>query len=257
MVITNIEETSFGVKEIDKIFGKNLPKGFTFLVVGLPGSGKEVLTKQFAGAKNKNESCIYFSANEREDEIISFIENHHWSSDLKVIDLGQVYYEDILSRTLRLAKEIKEMSAKKITRIASEGEDKSYEEEEINFVNLTWANFTDMKKPCRSVFDCIEFIVDYHSEADAIKLVQAVKTYTQNTDGTSFFCLTKDLYPKLQLRMESIVDCVIELDTYRRIDELEKLVILKKVKNLQPKMSINRYKISDEGFQYDTMKRVV
>jgi RecA-superfamily ATPases implicated in signal transduction len=112
MIVTNSEEGSFGVKEIDKIFGKNLPKGYTFLVIGPPGSGKEVLTKQFAGAKNKNESCVYFSANEREDEIISFIENRHWNSDLKVIDLGQVYYEDILSRTLRLAKNKRDVCKK-------------------------------------------------------------------------------------------------------------------------------------------------
>ena len=256
MVLSGIEKTSFGVKEIDRIFGKSLPRGFTFLIVGLPGSGKEVLAKQFAGAKNKSESCVYFSANEREDEIVSFMENHHWDSNIKVVDLGQTYYEDVLSKTLRLAKEISELSARKITQIASASEDSSYEEEEINFINISWAKFTDMEKPCRSVFDCLEFMIDYHTDNEAIKFVQAVKTYTQNTDGVSLFCLTKDLYPKLQLRVESIVDCVIELDTIKRIDELEKLVILKKVKNLQPKMSINRYMISEDGFQYDTMKRV-
>jgi KaiC/GvpD/RAD55 family RecA-like ATPase len=99
--------------------------------------------------------------------------------------------------------------------------------------------------------------VDYHTQQDAIGLAQAVKTYTQNTGGIALFALTKDLYPQLQLRLESIFDCVIELDTSRRIDEIERLVVIKKIKNFPHRISINRYKISDEGFQYDTMKRVV
>jgi len=250
------EKRSFGVKEIDRIFGTSLPHGFSFLVLGQPGSGKDVLLKQFAGAKSSDENCIYFTATESEDEILRFIEAHGWKKDIKVVDLGKLYYDRILNQTLRIAKERRELSIEKITQAASEGSETAYEEE-INFVNQVWAEFTEMPKPVRAVFDCVEFIADYHSQQDAVNLIQAVKTYAQNAEGLSLFSLTKDLYPQMQLRMESIVDCVIELDTYRRVDEIERLVIIKKIKNSPHRISINRYKISDEGFQYDTMKRVV
>jgi KaiC/GvpD/RAD55 family RecA-like ATPase len=256
MAIAGTEPVSFGVREIDKIFGGSLPRGFSFLVIGQPGSGKDVLIKQFAGARSKSESCIYFSASEMHEEIQSFIEEHKWNKDIKIVDLGRIYYERILSQTLKIAKERSNISVERITEMASESSEEKYQEE-LNFVNLIWAEFTEMPKPCRAVFDCIEFLVDYHTQQDAIGLAQAVKTYTQNTGGVALFALTKDLYPQLQLRLESIFDCVIELDTSRRIDEIERLVVIKKIKNFPHRISINRYKISDEGFQYDTMKRVV
>jgi KaiC/GvpD/RAD55 family RecA-like ATPase len=250
------EKRSFGVREIDRIFGGSLPRGFSFLVIGQPGSGKEVMLKQFAGAKSKDESCVYFTATEGSEEIFSFIEQHGWSREINIVDLGKIYYDRVLSQTLRIAKERREMSVEKITEAAAESEETLYEEE-INFVNLVWASFTEMAKPTRAVFDCLEFIADYHSQQDAINLVQTIKTYTQNSGGLVFFSLTKDLYPQMQLRMESIADCVIELDTNRRVDEIERLVILKRIKNSPHRISINRYRITDAGFEYDTMKRVV
>lgn len=255
--IVDDEKLTFGVREIDRIFGGSLPKGFSFLVIGQPGSGKEVLLKQFAGTKSENENCIYFTATEGEDEIYSFIEQHGWRGDIKIVDLGKIYYERILSQTLKIAKERRELSVEKIAEAASIDTETPYNEEEINFVNLVWAEFTEIPKPIRGVFDCLEFIADYHSPQEAINLVQAIKTYTQNTGGLVLFSLTKDLYPQMQLRLESIVDCVIELDTNRRIDEIERLVIIKKIKNSPHRININRYRIGDEGFQYDTMKRVV
>ncbi|MDY6984977.1 MAG: RAD55 family ATPase [Candidatus Thermoplasmatota archaeon] len=251
------EKLTFGIREIDRIFGGSLPKGFSFLVIGQPGSGKEVLLKQFAGTKGESENCVYFTATEGEDEIYGFIEQHGWKGDIKIVDLGRIYYEKILSQTLRIAKERRDLSVEKIAEAASVSSETQYSEEEINFVNLVWGEFTEMPKPMRAVFDCLEFIADYHSQQEAINLVQAIKTYAQNIGGLVLFSLTKDLYPSMQLRLESIVDCVIELDTNRRVDEVERLVIIKKIKNSPHKISINRYRIGDEGFQYDTMKRVV
>jgi len=233
-----------------------MPSGFTFLVTGQPGSGKEILLKQYAGAKGKEGSSLYFSATESADEVKSLIQSHGWAKDVEIFDLSYIYYDRVLSQTLEIARKRETFSAERVTRIASEDLDKSYESE-LNFVNIVWSNFTDAKKPCKAVFDCMEFIADYHSQQEAIHLMQAVKIYTQNTGGLSLFSLTKELYPTMQLRMESIADCVIELDTFRRLDEVERIIVVKKIKNLQHKLGINRYIISDDGFEYDTMKRVV
>ena len=45
-----VETTSIGVKELDKSLMNGVPKGYTILVTGTPGTGVELFAKQFAAA---------------------------------------------------------------------------------------------------------------------------------------------------------------------------------------------------------------
>src|SRR2546422_58711 len=49
---------STGITALDKALMNGLPKGFTVLVTGPPGSGTELLAKQFAGAGVRDEIVV-------------------------------------------------------------------------------------------------------------------------------------------------------------------------------------------------------
>ena len=58
---------STGITALDKALMNGLPKGFTVLVTGPPGSGTELIAKQFAGASVRDENVVYFTTTERDE----------------------------------------------------------------------------------------------------------------------------------------------------------------------------------------------
>src|SRR4026208_1990639 len=67
-----IERISTGIPALDALIEGGIPKGFTILVAGNPGTGKTILTSHFLyeGLKN-GESSIYVSFSESKNQYYS------------------------------------------------------------------------------------------------------------------------------------------------------------------------------------------
>jgi len=66
-----IERAPMGISGLDKILGGGIPKGFSVLVEGAPGTGKTIMGMQFLneGLKRK-EKCIYLALDESIEKVL-------------------------------------------------------------------------------------------------------------------------------------------------------------------------------------------
>lgn len=64
-----LERLSTGIDEIDQLIEGGIPKGFTVLLTGNPGTGKTILASHFLyrGLQSK-EACLYVSFSESKDQ---------------------------------------------------------------------------------------------------------------------------------------------------------------------------------------------
>ena len=78
-----VEITSTGIERLDEalIDGKGIVLGTSMLIEGSSGSGKELLSKQYASAGVGSENVVYFSTDETSDELIDTFEQYNWPTD--------------------------------------------------------------------------------------------------------------------------------------------------------------------------------
>ncbi|MCK5042676.1 MAG: AAA family ATPase [Candidatus Aenigmarchaeota archaeon] len=107
-----MELINTGIKNLDKILGGGIPKGSLMLLVGPTGSGKSVLSSQFAASciSKYNLKCLYLSFEEHTDTLEKNFDNFTWKLDepqkkkLKIIKYNPYEFSavsDILSRTIK------------------------------------------------------------------------------------------------------------------------------------------------------------
>lgn len=76
-----LDRISTGISGLDSLIEGEVPKGFTVLVAGNPGTGKTILTSHFLyeGLKN-GEPAIFCSLEESADEIRRMAENYGYDT---------------------------------------------------------------------------------------------------------------------------------------------------------------------------------
>jgi circadian clock protein KaiC len=81
-VLTARQVASTGIAGLDDILAGGLTRRRLYLIEGVPGSGKTTLAMQFlmAGARN-NESVLYITLSETEEELRSVAASHGWDLD--------------------------------------------------------------------------------------------------------------------------------------------------------------------------------
>jgi len=84
---------STGVDKLDMLLEGGVPKGFLTLILGVPGSGSEILVKQIASS-GKN---LLFSTDETKDEIVGTMKRFGWSADnVEIVDIASKYTESVI-----------------------------------------------------------------------------------------------------------------------------------------------------------------
>jgi len=84
------EKTATGVAGLDEMLEGGIPKGYTILVAGGPGSGKSTFAMQFLtnGIDQYGENGIYITLEERPEDMIRNFSNYGWDlSKIKIISM--------------------------------------------------------------------------------------------------------------------------------------------------------------------------
>ena len=98
-MVEKIERVSTGIPGLDKLIEGGIPKGFTVLVTGGPGTGKTVSAVQFVDAAlRKGMKCVYIPLEERGEDVIKEAEQFDkWKDrkNLTVLPAKDVKYDEM------------------------------------------------------------------------------------------------------------------------------------------------------------------
>jgi len=240
------KNVSTGLPALDKALMAGLPTGFTVLVAGTPGSGTELFAKQFATAAAQDEQVVYFATAERDEEIKSTLDDFGWKADMKIVNIGNQYYENVLARKLEISRYRQEgLGVKDLHRLRVKPKQ---ERSDINFLTSLTYEVSKLKPPFRVVIDSMDFFLEYYNHADVLSALRTIKAHTQHEEGVALLTMLTNVYDtRTQSGVEEIVDCIVELERIREGDSFKRYLIVRKVRNHPEKTGIYAYTITKEG----------
>ncbi len=238
------ETTSIGIKMLDEALMMGVPKGYTILLYGSPGSGTELFAKQFAAAGVGKENVIYFTTIERDEDIIATMKDFGWPTNIKIINIGVEYYHKVLERELVISRYREEGIP--INEIFQPARKK--EEKEVNFLTKVTYEISKLKPPFRIIIDSLDFFMGRYDRTKVISSLRTIKAHTQYYGGVALITmLTGEQGLNNQRGVEEIVDIILELEMKRGEKGFEKYLLIKKVRNHPEKVGIFRYEVGPHG----------
>ncbi len=242
---TSLKTTTIGIDMLDKALMKGIPKGYTILLAGTPGSGTELFAKQFASAGAGKENVVYFTTTERDEDIINTMKSFNWSTDIKIVNIGTEYYKKILERELVISRYREEGIP--INEIFLPGKKK--EEKKINFLTKITYEISKLQPPFRIVIDSLDFFLSQYERGKVISSLRTIKAHTQYCESVALITMLNNVYDTAtQSGIEELVDIILELEMLRTATGFEKYLIVKKVRNHPEKTGIFKYEVNEKGF---------
>ena len=240
-----LKTTTIGIEMLDKALMNGVPRGYTILLAGTPGSGKELFAKQFASAGVRNENVVYFTTTERDEDIVATMKSLNWDTDIKIVNIGTEYYKKVLEKELIISKYREEGIP--VNEIFMPGKKKK--EKELNFLTKVTYEISKLQPPFRIIIDSLDFFLSQYERSKVISALRTIKAHTQYSESVALITMLTNVYDTAtQSGIEEIVDVILELEMLRTASSFDKYLIVKKVRNHPEKTGIFKYEVSENGF---------
>ncbi|MEA2055917.1 MAG: RAD55 family ATPase [Candidatus Thermoplasmatota archaeon] len=250
------EFISTGIQKLDGLLEGGIPKGFTTLILGTPGSSMEILSKQLA----TTDKVLYFTTEETEAEIIDTMQRFNWKNeDLNFVDIASKYSKSVLSgeqKRVSIYKQRSRVSLKELIEIGSSGIPPTARGSEDYLAILS--NGIKNAKEAKIVISSLDFFLSQYSQDEVIRTIHAAKISNLANKGTLFVIMIKGIHGEVfERKMEGIADCVLELEVIQKGSNFERFLAVKKMRNYAKKIGIARYTIDSEGFVLEMIERIM
>jgi circadian clock protein KaiC len=212
-----------GISKIDELLGTGVPHGSSFLISGVAGTGKTLLSLEFIyrGAKEYGEKGIYFSFEETEDRLRAEARAMGWKMD-ELVEAGMVEIiftaqPDIIveKHLLMISERINKLQAKRIV---------------IDSISLFVHKITDQQIVREKIFQ--------------------LATLVQKAQGIGFF-VTDVPYGSNKLSRfgveETVVDGVILLTASENEFERDRFIEIYKLRNTSHQNGRHKMEITSNG----------
>ena len=248
---------STGIEKLDMLLEGGIPAGFTVLVLTVPGSSAEILAKQIA---SHTKNSIYISTDEDLEEINNTFDRFHWETkDLTIDDISTKHRKNLLKneeKRVNIYRQRSKVNIKELINIGSK---------ELPSINLATEDFlaslsnTIVESQQQTMLlNSLDFYLNHYPQEDVLKTIYAAKISVLEKRGVLFLVMTKGIHGELfERKLETLADCVLELDVLQRGSDFERILSVKKMRNYAKKIGIARYGIDDSGFVIEMIQRIM
>ena len=238
-----MKTASTGIKMLDEALAGGLQTGFTILVCGQPGAGMDLFAKQFASGGVGQEDVVYFTTNERNEDIISTMEQFGWKKDINIVNLGSVYYENVLAGELEVSKFRREgirlRDIKKLKEVRRGG---------TNLLTILTYEVSKLKPPFRVIIDSLDFFFEYYEPSNVLSAIRTIKAHTQRSESVALLTMLTGIRQRnIESGIEEIMDCIVELERERAKNAFHKQMVIRKYRNHPERTGIYPYELSKSG----------
>lgn len=254
--MTKDEFVSTGIEKLDKLLEGGAPRGYMLLLLGGPGSGIEILSKQLASTGD----VIYFSTEETEEEIKKTMERFGWTKPkMEIIDIATDFSKSVVSGEQKRVSVYQQRSKMKLKELIEIGSSTTPEigKGEADFLAVL-SNGVKNSKVEKIIVNSLDFFLNQYSQEEVIRAIHAAKICNLQNKGVLFMIMTRGIHGDVfERKMEGIADCVIELEVLQKGSTFERFLAIKKMKNYAKKIGIARYAIDSDGFTLEMIERIM
>ncbi len=240
-----VKEAIFGIPEVDDELGGVLPKGWAGIVSGAPGSGIELLAKQFASFAPDRVPVYYYTTMERTEDVLGALRNFGWKENLNLVNILEEYYDQVLSRNLEVSR-FREMgiSPEDISQFTMKG----IEGRRVNFVTRMINDIATLDKPFRLVVDSLDFFLEQAEPSDVISMVRQIRYRAQRVGGRALMTLTPEVHDnRVTGTLGTIADVLLNLEVEERATKFHYAIAIEKVRNHPESTGLIRVNVGGSG----------
>lgn len=267
------DTVSTGIPALDQFLKGGLPTGFTTVLVAPVGAGAEILAKQFAhGSQGR---VIYLTTDESQAEVQSAVAAAQWDfSNVAVVDL-QTEFADAMMAAQEAAREAGKKEPRSAHKSGFDPRDLVEGTTSLDFLrgpNATPSGarpdtdylgrliepYTRLRSPDRMVVHSLDFFLNLYPVEQVVSVLTALKAANAKHGGLLLLVFSKGAHgATAERRLELLADCLIELEVTRKGTSFERFFMVKKVKNRSYGIGVSTYEITPQGFQLETLERIV
>jgi len=245
-----------GIEKLDRLLEGGIPRGFTNLLLGMPGSSIEILVKQVATVGK----VLYLTTDETKDEVLNTMNRFGWQiQQLDFVDISSRYYQNVLKgeqKRVSIYEQRSKLKLKELIEIGSTGMPSTVSAEE-DFLAVV-SNKVKQSTSEKIIINSLDFFLSQYRQEDVLKTIYAAKISNLKNRGALFIVMTKGVHGDVfENKMESIADCVLELNVIQKGSAFERFLSVKKMRNYAKKIGIARYTIDDGGFVLEMIERIM
>lgn len=250
------EFVSTGIEKLDKLLEGGIPKGFTTVILGSPGSSIEILSKQLATTGN----VLYFTTEETKEEVINTMNRFGWNpAGANFVDIASKYAKSIISgeqKRVSIYEQRSKLRLKELIEIGSSGMPPTAQGEEDFLAILSNQIKTSTFE--KIIINSLDFFLSQYSQEEVLRTIHAAKISNLQNRGTLFIIMTKGIHGDVfERKMEGIGDCILELEVLQKGSNFERFLSVKKMRNYAKKIGIARYTIDSDGFVLEMIERIM
>jgi len=254
--MTDNEFISTGIEKLDKLLEGGIPRGFTTLILGTPGSSIEILSKQLATVGD----VLYFTTEETKDEVLETMGRFGWNPpEINFIDMASKYSQSVLTgeqKRVSIYEQRSKLKLKELIKIGSSGMPPTTKGEEDFLAILSNKIKTAASK--KIIINSLDFFLSQYSQDEVIRTIHAAKISNLQNRGALFIIMTRGIHGDVfERKMEGIADCVLELEVLQKGSTFERFLSVKKMRNYAKKIGIARYAIDSDGFVLEMIERIM
>lgn len=270
------EVVPIGLPALDLFLQGGLPAGYMVLLLAPPGSGAEMLAKQFAAGSHKGGS-LYVTTDESIREIQETAAMAEWDfADVQILDLQTQFSDAVLDaqRVLRESERAKHSSPGRSLdprrlmedtaaeplpfRRSSRTETAAARASDVDYLGRLLDPFNSDKPPKRLVIHSLDFFLNLYPTDQVISTLTAIKAANAKRGGLLLVVLATGAHgTQVERRFELLADCLIELEVNRKGTNFERFFLVRKVKNRSTGNGVSTYTITPHGFNLETLDRIV
>lgn len=192
-----VEREATGIENLDDVLDGGIPKGFTVLLIGSPGSGKSFLSNQFLDeGLAEGQGGLYVTLDTDPEEIIENSKEYGWSfkenrENLKIMD----------AYSWKLGEEV-------------EGKYTVEGPSDLNQLNMTFTDaledLEDLEK--RIIIDSISTLILYTDPKSTAKFLQVISAKSKSKNGVLLIAVEEGVHEeKTMSTLNYTADGVIKL----------------------------------------------
>ncbi|WP_135606770.1 RAD55 family ATPase [Methanococcoides sp. NM1] len=239
-----------GLLGLDVQLGGGVPPGTTILILAEPGASSELFAQQFIyGGLTNNEEVYYFSAEHPVQEIIEDMKTFGWDIE-QYIENGKMDFVD--AYTLRFCNVL----PKSITCNLSA---KDFLKQNTDTMNqLKTATSKERQGQYRGVIDSISYFLRSYDMKSVTEAIEVISSIGKLTNAVQLILMTGGTHdPQVENGLKSICDGVIEFRMKERGSEIERTILIRKMRGMIPPDKTISYNITHKGIELETTTRVL
>jgi len=240
-----------GIPQLDEEIKEVFSTGYLFTFMGSPGSGVELIAKQFAATGVDKQDVLYVTTGERENDVRETLKRFGWGTNMHIMSIGEDFYSSTLSKDINISKSREE--GLNLNNIIEVTESNLLLEEYFtpNYLTKVIYELSKLTPPMRLVIDSIDFFIEQYEAKNVMPFLRLLRAYALQYEGEILITMTSNMYDKMiENLVENISDAVFVLSKDLIENHFEKKFIIWKIRDHPEKSKIFNYDFKEKGFVF-------